>query len=134
MRPNPALNGLRDIAILPVLALHAEPSKLPGGGLGVDLFFALSGYLITTSLPSEVAVSGSFSFRNFYARRVRRIWPALGLGVVLAVVLYAAQPVPPVGRGMTTAVLLTLTQFGNWFQSYGKADLGTLSHTWSLAV
>ena len=116
MRPNPALNGLRAIAILPVLALHAEPSKLPGGGLGVDLFFALSGYLITTSLLSEVAVSGSFSFRNFYARRVRRvrrIWPALGLGVVLAVVLYAAQPVPPVGRGMTTAVLLTLTQFGN---------------------
>jgi peptidoglycan/LPS O-acetylase OafA/YrhL len=76
------IDGLRAVAILSVVGFHALPNLLPGGFVGVDVFFVISGYLISGIILESLA-KGSFSFREFYARRVRRIFPALA--VVLAV-------------------------------------------------
>jgi len=72
----PDVDGLRAIAVLAVLAFHAFPELLPGGFVGVDVFFVLSGFLITGILLPDLARE-EFSLRKFYARRVRRIFPAL---------------------------------------------------------
>ncbi|GAA5003270.1 acyltransferase family protein [Pseudoluteimonas lycopersici] len=72
----PDIDGLRAIAILSVLAFHAFPAALPGGFVGVDVFFVISGFLITGLLLDDLAV-GRFSLVDFYARRIRRIFPAL---------------------------------------------------------
>ena len=78
------IDGLRAIAVASVLAFHAFPGVLPGGFTGVDIFFVISGYLISGIILSELR-DGSFTFANFYARRIRRIFPALAL--VLAATL-----------------------------------------------
>ena len=71
----PGLDGLRAIAVLAVVVYHADPDVLPGGFVGVDLFFVLSGYLITTLLIGEHDRSGRVSLRAFWGRRARRLWP-----------------------------------------------------------
>jgi peptidoglycan/LPS O-acetylase OafA/YrhL len=85
----PALDGLRGVAIAAVLGFHFL--HLPGGFFGVDLFFVLSGFLITTLLLEEHAVSGYISFRRFYGRRARRLLPALSVVLVLSLLLAAAM-------------------------------------------
>src|SRR5689334_23462224 len=70
------VDGLRALAILPVLVFHAFPTRMPGGFIGVDVFFVISGFLITTIILRGLD-SGSFSFSHFYANRIRRIFPAL---------------------------------------------------------
>lgn len=80
------IDGLRAVAVLGVVAYHAAPGHLPGGFVGVDVFFVISGYLITGILAAQLQ-AGRFSFGGFYARRIRRIFPALAL--VLAAVLLA---------------------------------------------
>ncbi len=82
----PDIDGLRAIAVGSVLAYHAFPSLLPGGFIGVDIFFVISGFLITTILLQSLA-AGDFSYRDFYARRIRRIFPALVL-VLLATLAF----------------------------------------------
>src|SRR5215467_2222058 len=72
----PEIDGLRAISILLVVAYHAIPSLVPGGFVGVDAFFVISGFLITKIISGEIAI-GLFSIASFYARRVRRIFPAL---------------------------------------------------------
>ena len=76
------IDGLRALSILAVLVFHAFPSLLPGGFVGVDVFFVISGYLISGIVRRELAV-GQFSLLGFYQRRIRRIFPALAL-VILA--------------------------------------------------
>ncbi|WP_431510280.1 acyltransferase family protein [Variovorax sp. DAIF25] len=80
----PDIDGLRAVAVASVVAYHAFPKALPGGFVGVDIFFVISGFLITTIILQSQA-AGDFSYRDFYARRVRRIFPALML--VLAATL-----------------------------------------------
>src|SRR4051812_4608353 len=75
------IDGLRAIAVLAVVAFHAFPAWLPGGFVGVDVFFVISGYLITGILIEEHD-AGRFTFLAFYARRARRIFPALVLVLV----------------------------------------------------
>jgi len=80
----PDIDGLRAIAVLSVVGFHAFPEWITGGFIGVDIFFVISGYLISTILYENIE-KGSFSFYNFYSRRIRRIFPALLL--VLTVIL-----------------------------------------------
>lgn len=80
----PAIDGLRAIAVLSVILFHAFPQLVPGGYIGVDIFFVISGYLITNIIVTQ-ASSGTFSFKDFYARRIRRIFPAL---IIILVSVY----------------------------------------------
>lgn len=72
------IDGLRAIAVLSVVIFHAFPSSLRGGFIGVDVFFVISGFLISTILFSNLA-TGEFTFHEFYERRIRRIFPALAI-------------------------------------------------------
>jgi len=72
----PDIDGLRAIAVLPVVAYHAFPSWVRGGFVGVDVFFVISGYLISTIIFENLD-KGTFSFAEFYARSIKRIFPAL---------------------------------------------------------
>ena len=85
----PVIDGLRAIAVLSVVAFHIGVPGLSGGYSGVDVFFVISGYLITRLLQSEFHSSGTISFSGFYARRVRRLLPALAT-VLLATMLAGA--------------------------------------------
>tara|TARA_Y100000815_G_scaffold227187_1_gene215679 strand:+ start:193 stop:429 length:237 start_codon:yes stop_codon:yes gene_type:complete len=78
MKYRPEIDGLRAIAVVPVILFHAGFSWFEGGFVGVDVFFVISGYLITTIILDEMK-SGHFSIANFYERRARRILPALSL-------------------------------------------------------
>jgi peptidoglycan/LPS O-acetylase OafA/YrhL len=127
----PVLDGLRGIAILLVMLTHT--GVLPNGYVGVDLFFALSGFLITTLLYEEWDGSGRIRLRRFYGRRARRLLPALGLLIVLALVVnmtcYQMTGWPFAWKALTSALFVN-----NWLAATGHAgDLGSLNPTWSLA-
>ena len=137
----PALDGLRAVAVGAVIVFHGAGSVLPGGWLGVDLFFVISGFLITTLLLTERDRWGSTDFVAFWSGRARRLFPALVvmLGVVLLVSSVLTMPArrPAVG----TDALAALGYIANWnFLSSGEAYFGAVTepspllHTWSLAV
>ena len=84
MKYRPEIDGLRALAVLPVMIFHAGLPVLTGGYVGVDVFFVISGYLITTILIDDIA-GGQFSIARFYERRVRRILPALFVVIVACV-------------------------------------------------
>jgi peptidoglycan/LPS O-acetylase OafA/YrhL len=123
MKYNPALDGIRALAVLGVVAYHCDVPYLGGGKLGVDVFFVLSGYLITSILKREQE-SGGIRLGAFYLRRARRLYPAL---CVLVGLVLAIRWATPAGAGR---VLLYLTDYG-WL--FGGTP-GALAHTWSLAV
>src|SRR6202022_4030344 len=87
------IEGLRAVAVLSVMFFHLKVPAFGGGFSGVDIFFVISGYLITRNILAE-AESGQFTFRNFYARRVRRIFPAM-LATVAATLVFGALWFPP---------------------------------------
>jgi peptidoglycan/LPS O-acetylase OafA/YrhL len=135
----PALDGVRGVAILAVLAVHTNHlfgwSLLKGGSIGVDIFFVLSGFLITCILLGEWAATGRISLRHFYARRFLRLVPALVLlcatVFVLSGVFSSAAEAADTRRTVPIA-LLYLTDF---FASLSpRTALGVLRHTWSLAI
>jgi peptidoglycan/LPS O-acetylase OafA/YrhL len=133
------IEGLRAWAIVPVVIFHAFPQWLPGGFLGVDVFFVISGYLITKLLAQRMD-AGTYSLAGFYAARVKRIFPALFVALLtaalLAWLLLPAHDLKAFGRSLVAAVaflsnhefLRTSDYFG------GDADLKPLLHTWSLSV
>ncbi len=139
----PEIDGLRAIAVAAVVLYHADESLLPGGFVGVDVFFVISGYLITALLAGEWGSTGRIDFAAFYARRVRRLLPALTTLVVVvmiaAVVLLGrhGKVFDQVGNS-AAASLLFVANF--WFQmnSGGYFDdpaaAMPLLHLWSLAV
>jgi len=135
----PALDGLRGAAVVAVLLFHAD--HLTGGFLGVDLFFVLSGYLITTLLLDERMGTGGVALGHFWSRRARRLLPAL-LAMLIGVGLWARSGVTPSAKGaFQLDALATITYVANWRQIFGStgyfsafADASPLRHTWSLAI
>ena len=137
----PGLDGLRGVAVLAVLAFHAGLSWATGGLLGVDVFFVLSGFLVTSLLLAEFSGSGTIGLVRFWARRARRLLPALFV-LLLGVCAYAiwiGGGIPP-GQ-LRGDALSTLAYFANWhfiatgqnyFVRFGAPS--PLLHTWSLAV
>jgi peptidoglycan/LPS O-acetylase OafA/YrhL len=133
LAPVPALDGVRAVAVALVVAFHFE--DLSGGFLGVDLFFALSGFLITTLLLDEHATSGRIALGAFWARRARRLLPALALmlaGTLVAIaVLFDADSL----AANRNEALASAFWVSNWYQVAHPAPyLTVFQHTWSLAI
>lgn len=133
------IDGLRAIAILPVLLFHAHVSGFSGGYVGVDIFFVISGFLITGIIAREVD-EGRFSIIRFYERRARRIMPALGVMLVAVLAgaawLYLPGDFESVPKSALAATLFISNIFFFTETGYfaGGADTKPLLHTWSLAV
>lgn len=136
------IDGLRAVAIVAVVAYHAGLPGFGGGFVGVDVFFVISGYLITGVLWGELGRTGSISWGNFYARRVRRLLPAMVVVVLATLVIGVIVMVPdPELRWLSQSVVAVATSLSNMF-FYTKtsgyfgadADLQPLLNTWSLAV
>jgi peptidoglycan/LPS O-acetylase OafA/YrhL len=124
----PALDGLRGVSILAVMLYHTR--LLPGGFLGVDVFFVLSGFLITSLLLEEHASTGRVSLRAFYVRRALRLLPALAPLVAIAGgAMIARDP----SAGTVGFVLSVIFYVANWAIVYGLPQ-GLLGHAWSLAI
>ena len=139
MKYRPEIDGLRTIAVLPVILFHAEIAPFHGGYVGVDVFFVISGYLITSLLLGDIA-AGHFSIVNFYERRIRRILPAL-FTVMLATLPFAyifLLPTEFEAYGKSLIAVPTFVSNVLFWSERGyfgaAADLKPLVHTWSLAV
>lgn len=133
------IDGLRAVAVLPVMLFHAEIWPFSGGYIGVDVFFVISGFLITSLIMNDLE-SGQFDLANFYERRARRILPALFI-VMFACVPFAWLLMLPVQmRNFSESLISTNLFFSNfhfWVETgYFSliADRKPLLHTWSLAV
>ena len=133
---SPALDGLRTFAFLAVFAYHSDYGQggpFVGGWIGVEVFFVLSGYLITTLLLVQRDRAGTLAVGSFWLRRLARLYPALVLAVVLAAVLSIVLPRADVGARPLWA-FLALTYTSDFYFAFGRTDLGVLTHTWTLAV
>lgn len=140
-RWRPGLDGLRAVAVLAVMAYHEPNLGLRGGFLGVDLFFVLSGFLITGLLLDEHRSTGTVSLRGFWNRRGRRLLPALA--ALLLVVVIATQVLGDVAQrhDLPVGVLGAVLYVSNWLQIGGNhsyfeqfASISPLRHLWSLAI
>lgn len=136
----PDIDGLRAIAIVSVVLFHTFPTMLPGGFVGVDVFFVISGYLISTII-FRAFDKGSFSFLDFYARRIRRIFPALSLLLFGVILLGAFALTPEEFKNLGKQVIYGSAFGENIFlirHSGGYWDTATemkpLMHLWTLAV
>ncbi|MPV49579.1 acyltransferase family protein [Pseudactinotalea sp. HY160] len=140
-RFQPEIQALRALAVLAVMAYHFRPGALPGGYVGVDIFFVISGYLITGLMIREIAREGRLSFRGFYGRRIRRILPAAS--AALAAITVAGVLILPMNRWTDLGhEALATTFFGqNWYLAHQSVDYlaegaaaSPLQHYWSLSV
>lgn len=135
----PEIDGMRGIAVLAVIINHFNESLLPGGYLGVDMFFVISGFVIMASLAARSSDAFGGLFLGFYARRVRRLLPALILFVVLTgFLLCFLSPDPGVTLGMGRRALFGVSNIQFYADSVqyfsGSAKLNPYTHTWSLGV
>lgn len=135
----PEIDGLRALAVLPVIFFHAGFSLFSGGFIGVDIFFVISGYLITSLILKEISEE-RFRITNFYARRARRILPALFFVILIcipfAVFWLSPQDLRDFGQSLF-AVALFISNYLFWYESgyfETASELKPLLHTWSLAV
>src|SRR5690606_33523639 len=134
------VDGLRAVAVLAVVAYHAFPGLVPGGFVGVDVFFVISGFLITALLRDELAAGGRIRLGHFYVRRIRRLFPALVL--VLAACLAAGWwllvPADYAALGRHAAASAGfLANLAFWLEAdyfAPAADTLPLLHLWSLGV
>ncbi len=137
----PGLDGIRALAVLAIIAFHTQLNSVPGGFYGVDAFFVLSGFLITSLLVKEWGGTGTIRLRRFWAGRARRLLPALFLLVAVIGIVMAFVP-----RLLTTPHILgdalsTVFYVSNWYSIHGGVTYFSLTsqpspllHTWSLAI
>lgn len=130
----PGLDGLRGMAIMLVMLFHTGIPNFRGGFTGVDIFFVLSGFLITSLLLSEATEAGRINLKYFYMRRILRLLPALVL--MLIIVTLTAQALNLKGSAYTdfTGGIITLFYSANWARAFNLHQMGLLSHTWSLSI
>ena len=135
-----SVDGLRAVAVLAVLLYHLGIDLIPGGFLGVDLFFVISGYVITGLILDSIARSGTLDLRAFYLSRIRRLLPAL-IAMLVFTTLFIGVYAPETVRRFVADIPYVLTGSMNWalvarqqdyFEAIGRPPL--LQHTWSLAV
>jgi peptidoglycan/LPS O-acetylase OafA/YrhL len=142
----PEIDGLRAIAVGAVILYHAQITifghqPFKGGFIGVDIFFVISGYLITSIILKELVTTGSFSFKHFYERRIRRILPALLFVMLMSLPFAWMYLLPSSFIDFSKSILYSLGFSSNFYfhysgQQYG-AESGLLKpflHTWSLSV
>jgi peptidoglycan/LPS O-acetylase OafA/YrhL len=135
------LDGIRALSVLAIIAFHTGLQSVPGGFYGVDSFFVLSGFLITSLLLKEWGCSGTIELRRFWAGRARRLLPALFvlvavIGIVLTVVPQLLQTPHLLGDALSSVFYVS-----NWYSLHGGVTYFSLSsqpspllHTWSLAI
>ena len=135
----PDIDGLRGIAVLAVIGFHAFPDYFPGGYIGVDVFFVISGFLITSIILRQQR-GGTFTFSGFYARRIRRIFPALLIVLAACLLLGGLVLLPDeleeLGKHVGSAAGF-LSNFTLWREAgyfSRAADLKPLLHLWSLGI
>jgi peptidoglycan/LPS O-acetylase OafA/YrhL len=139
----PAIDGLRAVAVVAVITYHLIPAALPGGFVGVDIFFVISGYVVTASLVGRRGQSFLQFILGFYARRILRIFPAL-LVCVFAVSIIAVAFIPPgtwlgnTNRNTAVFAIFGLSNYALIWSSDGyfspRVEFNPFTHTWSLAV
>ena len=136
----PGLDGLRALAVIAVLLYHAELSFLPGGFLGVEVFFVISGYLISALLLAEWRTKGRIDLKDFWMRRARRLLPAL-YALLVVTLAFSVVFLPGEVAGLRGDVVAAVGYVTNWylilgqesyFEAVGRPSL--LQHLWSLAV
>jgi peptidoglycan/LPS O-acetylase OafA/YrhL len=138
----PALDGLRGLAVLAVVAYHLSVGAgqdvmsgvLPGGFVGVDVFFVLSGFLITSLLLIDHHHTGRIVSGKFWIRRARRLVPALVVLLVIAALYAQFVALPWEYQSIRRMSLATVLYSSNWYEIYGHPGNNPLSHTWSLAI
>ena len=142
----PEIDGLRAIAVGAVILYHAQITILGyqpfnGGFIGVDIFFVISGYLITSIILKELVTTGSFSFKHFYERRIRRIFPALLFVMLVSLPLAWIVLLPNSLVDFSKSILYSLVFSSNFYfhysgQEYGAdgSSLKPFLHSWSLSV
>jgi peptidoglycan/LPS O-acetylase OafA/YrhL len=137
---SPGLDGLRAIAVMAVLLYHADLSFIPGGFLGVEVFFVISGYLITALLLAEWRQKGTINLKDFWLRRARRLLPALYVLLVVTLA-FAVVFLPGEVAGLRADVIAAVGYVTNWFLIFGHESYfeavgrpSLLQHLWSLAV
>ncbi|WP_329371289.1 acyltransferase [Streptomyces sp. NBC_00669] len=130
------IDGLRTLAVMLVIVYHFNPDKLPGGSIGVDVFYTISGFVITRLLIAEFARTGDISLRQFYRRRWLRLVPAL-LVVCAVTALLSFAPVQSFRHGVSAALLAAFSLVNLVRAAQSGAYTGVtapLGHTWSLGV
>jgi peptidoglycan/LPS O-acetylase OafA/YrhL len=140
MRYSPPLDGIRAVAILAVLLFHISPTTLSGGFTGVDVFFVLSGFLITSIILHDLR-EGCFSFREFYLRRVQRLLPNVVVTVFAVLLLWKIFMSPAATRQAAHHGIWTICNLSNFYiyNNLGgywgsAAESSPLTHTWSLGI
>jgi peptidoglycan/LPS O-acetylase OafA/YrhL len=137
----PHLDGLRAVAVYLVILFHAGLTRFSGGFIGVDIFFVLSGYLVTQLLMRDLLSRGSIRFARFYARRMRRLLPASFVALVITAVVYSAVASKADTASAVNAFKAAFLYVANWFfirrsSDYFATNINTnpVVHFWSLAV
>ena len=135
----PEIDGLRTLAVLLVMLFHAKFEFFSGGFIGVDVFFVISGFLITSILYKE-NINNNFSYLSFYDRRIRRIFPMIFLTIFVSSIISFFICSPSEFKNFSQSVVSTISYTSNiYFYNktgyfFGDLNVNPLIHTWSLAV
>ena len=144
----PEIDGLRAISVIAVILYHVEPEFIilnhqpfKGGFIGVDIFFVISGYLITKIILKELFETGSFSFKYFYERRIRRIVPPILFVIIVSIIFSWIYLLPPNFTDYAKSIIYTIGFSSNFYFFYSGLEYGSLDgffkpflHTWSLSI